>query len=61
METLSENMWYISAALFGVEFIADRYSRKHNQITVINYYKINILYIKQEILVLVKHRNLKAV
>lgn len=58
METLSENMWHISAALFCVEFIADRYNRKHNQITVINYYKINILYIKQEILVLVKHKEI---
>lgn len=52
MESMVASLPYVSVILLGLEWFVHRYNKKHNQMTVINYYKIQILIIKQKVLIL---------
>lgn len=55
IESLDVPLLLVSAVTLFGEIIYYGYNKKHNQPTVINYYKTQILIIKKEILFLLKH------
>jgi len=56
MEFVTENIIYASIGIVIFEFLVHRHNKKHNQITVINVYKTQIVNVKQEIMIFLKHQ-----
>lgn len=55
MKELHSSLLYLSIAVFIFELFGHRYNKKHQKPTVLNFYKIHIVQIKQEIQIIFKN------